>query len=66
MNKFEKFMGHIEYNEKKIFSDINNIDYEDVNISMKGSLKEHNLFDINDSEAIMDEIINPLVRGYRA
>ena len=66
MNKFEKFMGHIEYNEKKIFSDINNIDYEDVNISMKGSLKEHNLFDINDSEAIMDKIINPLVRGYRA
>ncbi len=66
MDKFEKFMGHIEYNEKKIFSDINNIDYEDVNISMKGSLKEHNLFDINDSEAIMDKIINPLVRGYRA
>jgi len=59
MDKFEKFMGHIEYNEKKIFSDINNIDYEDVNISMKGSLKEHNLFDINDSEAIIKKRLVP-------
>ena len=32
---------------------------------MKGSLKKQNLFDINDSEAIMDKIINSLVVGYR-
>ncbi len=65
VNKFEKLMGHIEYNDQKVFIDPENIDYEDANIKMKGKLIKNNLYDINDSEALYNKSILPALELFR-
>ena len=42
-NKFEYFMGHIQYNDNKIFKNPENITYEDATVSFKGKLIKNNL-----------------------
>lgn len=64
VKKFEDLMGHFEYNEKNIFKDAQEIDYEDRNVRLQGRLIKNNLFDINDSEAILNKIINPWLELY--
>ncbi|HHW03016.1 MAG TPA: hypothetical protein GXX35_09420 [Thermoanaerobacterales bacterium] len=64
-NKFENIMGHIEYNDDKVFKDPENIDYNDVYISFQGKLIKNNLYDINDSQTLYDKIIKPSLELYR-
>ena len=63
--KFENMMGHFEYNDVKIFKDVAKIDYEDAYIKIEGELIKNNLFEINDSETILEKIINPSLALYR-
>ena len=63
--KFENMMGHFEYNDEKIFKDVAKIDYEDARIKLQGELIKNNLFEINDSETILEKIINPSLELYR-
>ncbi|MEW5919836.1 MAG: hypothetical protein AB1796_02560 [Bacillota bacterium] len=65
IKKFENLMGHIEYNEQKIFYNPDDIDYEDVHIKFKGKLIKNNLYDINDSETLYDKIIVPSLKLFR-
>lgn len=63
--KIEHIMGHIEYNENKIFKDISNINYEDTYLTIKGKLIETNLFDITNSNDITDKLIKPALKIFR-
>jgi len=65
INKFEKLMGHFEYNDKKVFQNSENIDYEDGVVKLQGKLIRNNLFEINDSEAIITKIVRPSLELYR-
>lgn len=64
-NKFEYFMGHIQYNDNKIFKNPENITYEDATVSFKGKLIKNNLYDINDSKTIYDKLVKPSLLLYR-
>jgi hypothetical protein len=65
IKKFENIMGHIEYNDEKMFGLPEKIDYEDAYIKMRGALIKNHLFDINDSETIVKKIIKPSLELYR-
>ncbi len=52
-------MGHLEYNNNKIFKNVEKIDYEDANIKIQGELVKNKLFEINNSETILKKIIKP-------
>lgn len=64
-SKFEQLMAHFEYNEAKIFKDVKKIDYDSVYIKMQGKLIKNNLFDINNSDTIVNKIIKPSLELYR-
>jgi len=63
--KFEHLMGFFEYNDEKVFKDINNIQYEDATVSLKGKLHKVNLFELNDSQAIKSKLVEPTLALYR-
>ena len=65
VKKFENIMGHIEYRDDKVFKDIKKINYEDIYIKFQGELIKNYLFDINDSETIVNKIIKPSLELYR-
>lgn len=64
--KIEQVMGHIEYNETKVFSSDDNIDYEDGYLSFKGKLSQINLYDINTSQDVVDKLITPVLIQFRS
>ncbi|MDD5070425.1 MAG: hypothetical protein PHV17_06815 [Candidatus Omnitrophica bacterium] len=64
--KFENVMGHLEYNESKVFHKLDPIRYEDPYIKFKGKLFSVNLFDIKDSAEIQKKIIKPALKLFRA
>ena len=65
IGKFENVMSHIEYNDYKIFKNVEKIDYEDANIKIQGKLIKNNLFEINNSEIIRNKIIEPSLDLFR-
>jgi hypothetical protein len=64
--KFEHVMSHIEYNRHKVFKNPEIIEYEDAYIKLSGKFVRTNLFDINNSETIMEKIIKPSLQLYRS
>ena len=42
--KFENIMGHLEYNDSKIFVDVKKIDYEDTYVKLQGEMIKKKLF----------------------
>ena len=65
VNKFEHLMGQIQYKDEKIFMDTENLNYEDPAIKVKGQFIKNNLFDMHNSQALVDKIINPTLDIYR-
>ncbi len=65
VKKFENLMGHIEYNGDKIFKNISEIVFEDAYMKLQGKLKKKNLFEIDDSDSIVELIIKPSLELYR-
>ncbi|HAV40863.1 MAG TPA: hypothetical protein DCW97_00415 [Acidobacteria bacterium] len=65
VGKFENVTGHLEYNDDKIFKNIEKIDYEDAYIKIQGELVENNLFEINNSETIRKKLIEPSLDLFR-
>lgn len=64
--KFENLITHIEYNQRKIFTGNEAIDYEDAYFRFNGSFKKINLYDINSSEEIVKYILEPALKIYRS
>ena len=58
-------MGQMEYNETRIFTGSDLIDYEDGYVKFQGRIFTVNLFDINTSEDISKLIIEPVLKIYR-
>ena len=48
-----------------LYKKVAKIDYEDARIKLQGELIKNNLFEINDSETILEKIINPSLELYR-
>jgi len=65
ITKFEQLMPILESNDYKVFKDDGKINYENLYIEIKGELIKNNLFDINDSETIVNKIIKPSLELYR-
>lgn len=65
ISKFEQQMAVFEYRESKLASEKETLDYEDNNIKFKGKLFRVNLFDINSSDDILNQIITPALNIYR-
>ena len=63
--KFEWVIGHIAYNEQRMFANLPKVDFEDNYVGFKGNLKTINLFDINSSEDIQKKLIQPVLEMYR-
>jgi len=63
--KFENIMGHLEYNESKVFHKLDPIRYEDAYIKLKGKLFRVDLFDINESDDIQKKVIQPMLKIFR-
>lgn len=64
--KFEHIMGHLEYNDDKIFIEPSKINYEDSRLKLRGKLITNGLYDINDSEDIKRLIIKPSLKIYNS
>ena len=64
-SKFEQAMSNLEYNDYKVFKNIQKINYENVYIKIQGELMKNSLFEITDSETIVKKIINPSLELYR-
>jgi len=64
VRKFENLMGYLEYIDNKVFQNPQRVDYEDKTVKLKGKLTKNNLFDINDSEAIVERIVRPMLELY--
>jgi len=65
IKKFENLMGHFEYNDDKVFKNVEKINYEDAYIKLYGELIKNSLFKINNSETIFKRIIKPSLELYR-
>lgn len=65
ITKFENIMSHIEYNDSKIFTDHGKVKYEDTYMQLRGELLTNKLFDVNDSDTIVNKIIRPALNLYR-
>jgi len=64
-SKFEQAMSNLEYNDYKVFKDIKKIDYENIYIKVQGELIKNSLFEITNSETIVEKIIKPSLELYR-
>jgi hypothetical protein len=64
-SKFEQAMSNLEYNDYRVFKDIEKIDYENIYIKVQGELIKNSLFEITDSESIVKKIINPSLKLFR-
>ncbi len=63
--KCEQVISHIEYNDSKIFKgDLKHLDYVDGRIHMKGHLFKLPLFELNDSDTIVERVIKPSLALY--
>lgn len=63
--KFEHLITHIEYNQKKIFTGDDFVDYEDGYFKFKGKFFKINLFEINSSEEIVNYVLEPALKVFR-
>jgi hypothetical protein len=64
--KFEECMGHFEYNDSRFEKKGNLIEFDSAYISLRGEIREYNLFDISDSSTLKNKIIDPFMKLYRS
>lgn len=64
--KIEHIIQTLEYKDSKAFKNLDEFEYEDTHIRCRGKLLTTNLFDINDSSQIAQQIITPTLHIYRS
>lgn len=65
LEKFEQVMAHIEYRDAQVFRSLEQVDYEDTNIAFKGKFFQVNLFDLNTSQELYDQVVVPVLAMFR-
>jgi hypothetical protein len=65
INKFEYLMGPIQQKDDRIFANGNMVSYEDPSIRLKGRFLKNDLFEMTNSQALVDKIVNPTLNLYR-
>jgi hypothetical protein len=65
INKFEYLMGPIQYKDDRIFANGKTVAYEDTSLRLKGTFLKNDLFDMTDSQALVDKIVKPTLDLYR-
>jgi hypothetical protein len=65
ITKFEHLVRLLEYNETKIFTGGEVIDYEDSYTKFKGKFFRVNLYDVKSSEDIVSLVLAPVLKLYR-
>lgn len=63
--KFENITWVFASNGAKILKNINDVSYDDSYCSFKGAAGSCNLYDISNSEDVINKIINPALKLYR-
>lgn len=66
INKFENLMSSLQVKDEKIFKNPENPDYEDPSLKLKGKFVKNNLFDMRDSNSLVEKIVNPTLELYRS
>ena len=64
-NKFEYMMKPIQQKDDRIFANGETISYEDPSLRLKGRFLRNNLFEMTNSQALVDKIVNPTLDLYR-
>jgi hypothetical protein len=64
IKKFENIMGSIEYMDEKVFRNFEQIDFEDTKVKFKGKLIKNSLFELNNSETLVQKIVKPTLQLY--
>ena len=65
INKFEHLMQPIQQKDDRIFANGETVSYEDPSLRLKGKFLRNNLFEMTNSQALVDKIVNPTLDLYR-
>jgi len=65
INKFEYLMGPIQQKDDRIFANGKKVSYEDPSLRLKGRFLKNDLFEMTDSQTLVDKIVNPTLDLYR-
>jgi len=65
IKKFENIMSHFEYLEAKLLSGLPEININEANVMASGTLQIVHLFNLTSSEAVNDQVVQPLVKQWR-
>jgi hypothetical protein len=65
INKFEYLMGPIQHKDNRIFANGETVSYEDPAFRLKGKFVKNDLFEMTNSQALVDKIVNPTLDLYR-
>ncbi|MEE4600620.1 MAG: hypothetical protein V2J65_05025 [Desulfobacteraceae bacterium] len=65
INKFEYLMQPIQQKDDRIFANGETVSYEDPSLRLKGRFLRNNLFEMTNSQALVDKIVNPTLDLYR-
>lgn len=65
IKKFENLMGKFEYIDNKLFAKFPDVGYEDSDVTIKGKFKKVNLLDLNSSNELIENVINPVIEIYK-
>ena len=58
-------MGELEYVEPKLMARLPRVDVQESYVGLKGRLSRVNLFELTDSEALAQRVVEPLLQRYR-
>ncbi|MCB2168570.1 MAG: hypothetical protein KQI78_12985 [Deltaproteobacteria bacterium] len=64
-HKFEHLMGPIQYKDDRIFANGEAVSYEDPTLRLKGKFLKNHLFEMTNSQALVEKIVNPTLDLYR-
>lgn len=65
ISKFEQLMGSIQQKDDRIFANKMTVSHEDPLLRLKGKFLRNDLFEMTNSQAVVDKIVNPTLDLYR-
>lgn len=65
LEKLEQLMTRLEYRENQVFQNISELDYVDAYIHFRGNLITIPLYDLNNSDDVLEKVVKPCIVLYR-